>query len=70
MKVKKKTTQKLHTFKINVTTDTWEQNGFIQGNSYVEKMLDVIVKIAKRKGPKYFESALTLTTSVAAGLSL
>lgn len=48
----------------------WGQNGLIQGNSYVEKMLDIIVKIAKRKGPKYFGSALTLTASVAAGLNL
>lgn len=29
----------------------------------------MIAKLAKRKGPKYFEPALTLTPSVAAALS-
>ena len=33
-------------------------------------MLDIVVKIAERTGPKYFESALAVTTPVAAGLSL
>lgn len=75
IKVKKKITHENYTLKISITTDTWGQNGFTQGNRNVEKMLDVIVKIAKRsealwEGLKHFGSPLTLTTSVAAGLSL
>lgn len=35
----------------------------------LKKMLDMIAKLAKRKGPKYFEPALTRTPSVAAALS-